>query len=268
MNSKIIVITGSSSGIGKATEELLATKGYTVIGLARSFGKGSLEKFNNNIFHIHCDITNSNEVYNCIEKVIKQFHRIDILINNAGSGITSTIEDLTDEDINNEININLKGQIYCIRAVSRYMRKQKSGHIINIISTGGRLTYPSIPLYNACKHAMLSITESLSWELKPWNIFITSIESGAIKTHFGKNMKRPQEDSPYSKYYQGAGKGFATMYKKTKTSEQVAEIIFKAIQTKKWKYNTSFTDLVWLWSYKLLPKNVYDFIIYRYFKLK
>lgn len=267
MHRKVVVITGSSSGIGKAAEELLTDKGYRVIGLARSFPGMDIQEVRPGLFHLSCDLTDPRVVERCFGVILKQFGVIDILINNAGSGVITTVEDISEEDIEREIAINLKAHLYCTKAIVAHMRTRRSGHIINILSTAARLTYPTLPLYDACKHAMLSITESLSWELRPWSITVTSIEPGAIKTRFGKNMKRPGGDSVYKAYYESSAKGFAAMYKKPRSPEYVAQVICKAIGQQGWKYNTAFVDLVWLWSYKLLPKNIYDRIICHYFNL-
>jgi NAD(P)-dependent dehydrogenase (short-subunit alcohol dehydrogenase family) len=263
--NQIVVITGSSSGIGQATEELLVDAGYTVIGLSRSFGR-ELQESRPGLYHIGCDLTSKSDVTRAFDKITRRFKRIDVLINNAGSGVVATVEDISDEDIERELDINLKAHIRCIKAVVPVMRKQTSGHIVNVLSTGARITYPSIALYDACKHAMLSITESLSWELRPWNIAVTTIEPGVVKTRFGRNMKRPTDDTLYKEYYAAANAGFARMYKKPKAASEVAGIILRALKSKRWRYSTSFVDRLWLWSYKLLPKRLYDVIIRSYFK--
>jgi len=267
MEKKVVAITGASSGIGEAVERLLLAKSFVVVGIARSFQSKVLQRVGPDLFHIHCDITKTDEVAECFQSIFSKFQHVDVLINNAGSGIAATVEDISTEDIDNELAINFKAHLYCIKAVMKQMRQQKSGHIINVISVGGRLTYPTIPLYDAAKHAMLSVAESLSWELKPWGITVSSIEPGAIKTHFGKNMKRSSGESDYKAYYISANQGFARMYKKPQTPEHVAEVIYKAIRNKGWKYNTSHKDLLRVAAYRFLPKRWYDAIIYHYFNL-
>jgi NAD(P)-dependent dehydrogenase (short-subunit alcohol dehydrogenase family) len=261
----VVVITGSSSGIGQATEELLSGSGYVVVGLARSFGAG-IQEVGPNIFHAKCDITNRKNVEKTFDGITKRFGRVDVLINNAGSGVVATIEDIGEENIERELSINLKAHIWCIKAAIPVMRQQGNGHIVSVLSTGARLTYPSIALYDAAKHAMLSIVESLSWELKPWNIAITTIEPGAVKTSFGRNMSRPTGKTFYKNYYAAANVGFARMYKNPKTPNQVANVILRALHEKRWRYGTAFVDSIWLLAYKLLPKGLYDLVIRNYFK--
>lgn len=263
--SAVVVITGSSSGIGQATEKLLSDSGYVVVGLARSFEAG-IQETAPNIFHAKCDITNQKNVQKTFDGISKRFGHIDALINNAGSGVVATVEDISAEHIEQELNINLKAHIWCIKAAIPIMRQQGNGHIISILSTGARLTYPSIALYDAAKHAMLSVVESLSWELKPWNIAVTTIEPGAVKTNFGRNMKRPTHKTLYESYYAVANTGFARMYKNPKTPNQVANVILRALREKRWRYGTAFVDSLWLLAYKLLPKGFYDLVIRNYFK--
>ena len=242
----------------------MAKENYIVIGLARSY-KNSKNNAFDNVTHLGCDITNLDEVKKVFKFIEANFGQIDVLVNNAGSGTVATIEDISYSDLESEIKINLLGHIYCIKESIPLLRKNKGGLILNITSTGGRLTYPSIAIYDACKHAIESISYSLSWELEKWNIKVSILEPGAINTNFGKRMKRYNNSDRYIDYYSSASRGFGKMYKNSQTPEKVATFVLALLKQYKWRQNTSFLDKIWILSFILLPKKTCDFIIKRYF---
>lgn len=266
MKNKIVVITGTSSGIGNSAEKLLSEKGYTVIGMSRSFRGKGIFRVAHNLYHLNCDISSEKSVSQAISFVKKKYGKVDILINNAGFGIVASIEDIRLEDVRNEININLIGHIICIKKVIPLLKKSKNGLILNVISTGGRLTYPSLPIYYACKHAMESISESLGWELKKFGIKVSILEPGPVNSSFGENMKKYTVSSDYFDYYEDASEGFAKLYKNSIEPERVAEIILKMLEKYQWRKNTSFRDILWIWGSQNLPKKWFDIIIQYYFK--
>src|SRR5690606_36183576 len=126
MNKKVVVITGSSSGIGETLANHFVDKGHTVYGLSRS------RKDKVRFHHIATDVTNKENVLQSIQQIIKEAGRIDVLINNAGVGMLGTIEDVLKEDLDKLFNVNLYGAIYTMQAVLPLMRGQKSGHILNV----------------------------------------------------------------------------------------------------------------------------------------
>jgi NAD(P)-dependent dehydrogenase (short-subunit alcohol dehydrogenase family) len=197
--SKVVLITGASSGMGKLTASYLAQNGYTVYAGTREQNPTSTDK---NITNVYLDVTKTDSIKSAVSLVIEKEGKIDVLVNNAGYGLLSTIEDGTDEEIFNQFNVNVFGLIKTIREVLPYMREKKSGVIINISSFLGKMGLPLLAHYNASKYAVEGIVDSLRFETLPFNIRVHSIQSGLFRTNFVKkglvaNKKTMSEDSPY-----------------------------------------------------------------------
>lgn len=198
--SKIIFITGVSSGFGRQTSEYLANKGYTVYGTSRR----PIEH-DPKITIVNMEVTDPESVQNAINSVLEKEGRIDVLINNAGMGISGAIEDSTLEEARLQIDSNFYGQFYTIQAVLPSMRKQKSGTIINISSIGGMMGLPFQGFYSASKYAIEGLSEALRMELKEFNINIVLVNPGDFYTNFTSNRKiiaRAKPSSPYYKQFQ------------------------------------------------------------------
>lgn len=192
--SKIILITGTSTGIGLETSIQLAEQGHKVYASMRNLEKSKLlqetaAKRNVKINILHLDVLNNQSIENCISEIIKNDQRIDVLINNAGAGFIRTMEQATLDEIKHVMDINFYGPIRCCKAVLPHMRKQKSGHIINISSVGGLVGQPVNEIYCAAKFALEGLTESLATYLEPYfGIHISLIEPGGVITEFGNNL--------------------------------------------------------------------------------
>lgn len=187
----IALVTGATSGIGKATAEMLAQKKYDVIITGRRLPrlvdlKNELEKkYEIKVQILNFDIRKRIETLEVLESLTEQWRQIDLLINNAG--LAAGLETLQDGDINNwekMIDTNVKGLLYVSRFVMPLMIKRQKGHIINISSIAGKETYPKGNVYCASKHAVESITKSMRMELLPYNIKVTSIAPGMAETEF------------------------------------------------------------------------------------
>ena len=187
-NGKVAIITGAARGIGKATSRILASEGCTVV--TADINKEEAEKtkseFNTLGYRaesFQCDISKVEDVEKLIASVHKQFERIDILVNNAGILISATIEETTNDIIDRTININLKGVLYAIRAVTPIMKKQKYGRIVNIGSiTGKNGDNTSTFVYGASKGAVISLTRSVARQLGPYGITCNAVAPHAIMT--------------------------------------------------------------------------------------
>ncbi|MBN2519691.1 MAG: SDR family oxidoreductase [Bacteroidales bacterium] len=188
MTQKVILITGVSSGIGKACAKYLSDKGYKVYGTCRN----SIEK--SNLYEIiTMDITSNSSIEKAIHFILSKEKGIDILINNAGMGIGGAIEDNTNEEIDLQFKTNFFGTLNVCKAVIPIMREKKQGIIINISSLGGLMGLPFQGMYSATKFAIEGLSESLRYELKNTGIKIVLINPGDFKTNFTDNRKITQK---------------------------------------------------------------------------
>lgn len=185
MTSKVVLITGASSGIGLATAELLHRAGFIVYGTSRRTSESSQYKFN----LIELDVNNEDPVNRAIAKVIQNEGRIDVLINNAGFAIAPAgAEESSMQQAQAIFDTNFFGVVRMTRAVLPVMRKQNSGLILNISSVLGLLPMPFGALYSASKHALEGYSESLDHELRTQGIRVSLIEPAYTKTSLGINL--------------------------------------------------------------------------------
>ncbi|MDD5157607.1 SDR family oxidoreductase [Sulfurimonas sp.] len=197
--SKVVLITGASSGMGEISAKFLSDNGYVVYAGTRD--KVAISD-NAKLKNIYVDVTKTESIKNAVNLIIKNEGKIDVLVNNAGYGLLSTLEDGTDEEIFNQFDVNVFGLIKTTREVLPYMREAKSGVIINISSFLGKMGLPLLSHYNASKYAVEGIVDSLRFEVLPFGIRVHSIQSGLFGTNFVKkglvaNAKTTSETSPY-----------------------------------------------------------------------
>lgn len=197
--SKVVLITGATSGMGELSAKFLADNGYTVYAGTRDENASLCE---GNLKNIYIDVTKTDTIKNAINTIITNEGKIDVLVNNAGYGLLSTLEDGTDEEMFKQFDVNVFGLIKTTREVLPYMREAKSGVIINISSFLGKMGLPLLSHYNASKYAVEGIVDSLRFETLPFNIRVHSIQSGLFGTNFVKkglvaNAQTTSEDSPY-----------------------------------------------------------------------
>ena len=240
---KVILITGTASGIGKATAEHLIEQGHIVYG-----GDIQLEK-NKYLDEIgghslDMDITDTAMVNAGVRKVIKEQGRIDVLYNNAGWGLYAPVEEVTEEDLRYQMEVNVFGTNNVTRAVIPYMREQNSGRILVTSSMGGKIYMPLGAWYHASKHAVEGYFDCLRLELKHFNIDVVIIEPGAINTNFGNvtvsYMKKYMKDTNYGHLIDPFGDMMETVNNDpeaiAKMSSEpivIAEVVNKAITKKK-----------------------------------
>lgn len=197
--SKVVLITGATSGMGELSAKLLADNGYIVYAGSRDENVKSDE---GNLKHVYIDVTKTDTIKDAVQTIIKNEGKIDVLVNNAGYGLLATLEDATDEEMFNQFDVNVFGLIKTTREVLPYMREAKSGVIINISSFLGKMGLPLLAHYNASKYAVDGIVDSLRFETLPFNIRVHSIQSGLFGTNFVKkglvaNAKTTDANSPY-----------------------------------------------------------------------
>ncbi|MEM8485333.1 MAG: SDR family oxidoreductase [Bacteroidota bacterium] len=226
-----ILITGSSSGIGKATAQLFADKGWNVAATMRTPAKGADLAAHENIEVIQLDVTDKASIDNAVATTLEKFGRIDVVLNNAGYGTFGPLEYATDKQARTLMDTHLFGVIDITKAVLPTMRTQKSGIIFNVSSIGGTLTLPFVSLYHAAKWAMEGLSESLSFELAPLGIKVKILEPGAIGTGFLEAMEQHvgEGENAYTPAVQRMMANFEGLTEHSSTSESVAEVVYDAV---------------------------------------
>jgi len=187
--NKVVVITGASSGIGKASALLFAKKGSNVVLVGRRKEKlleveSELAKFRQKNLVCACDVSDKSQVENMSNQVIDTFGKIDILVNNAGFAIFGTVSNLNIEQIESQMSTNYLGMVYCIKNFLPQMIKQSSGHIINVASVAASFGLPGMVSYCASKFAMLGFSEGLYHELKNTGVKVTVVSPIRVRTNF------------------------------------------------------------------------------------
>ena len=233
--SQIVLITGATSGMGKLSAEFLAQNGYIVYAGTRDQEAGASEI--ENINPIYLDVTKTDSMKNAVTTIIEKEGKIDVLVNNAGYGLLSTLEDGTDEEIFKQFDVNVFGLIKMTREVMPYMREAKNGVIINISSFLGKMGLPLLSHYNASKYAVDGIVDSLRFEAMPFNIRVHSIQSGLFGTNFVKNglvanAKTTSEDSPYKELVAHFVPIVATAINEGPNPQPIADAIKNIIEDK------------------------------------
>ncbi len=182
--TKIWFITGSSRGLGRSLTAAVLAKGDKVAATARNTDQlqDFVEQYPNQVLPIKLDVTKQDEINDAVEGAIRHFGRIDVLVNNAGFGITGATEAFTDEQVRDQLETNLNAPIAITRAVVPHMRKQRSGHILQISSIGGRVGSGGVTIYQAAKFGLSGFSEGLAQELAPLGIKVIVIEPGGFRT--------------------------------------------------------------------------------------
>jgi NAD(P)-dependent dehydrogenase (short-subunit alcohol dehydrogenase family) len=182
MQSQIILITGASSGFGKFTAQMLSEQGHIVYGTSRKASENM-----NNVKMLVVDVTSPLSIRQAVEQIISEQGRIDVLINNAGIGISGALELATEDEVNKQMNTNFFGVVNMCREVLPVMRKARKGKIINISSIGGVTGIPYQGFYSASKFAVEGYSEALALEVHPFNIKVCLVEPGDFNTGFTDN---------------------------------------------------------------------------------
>jgi NAD(P)-dependent dehydrogenase (short-subunit alcohol dehydrogenase family) len=179
-------ITGASRGFGLDITKAVLASGDRVVATVRNQAAELAAQFhnNNNLYVVTMDVTNQEQVNAATQQAIDHFGRIDVLVNNAGYGLLSGIEEATDTEVKRNYEVNVFGTLNVIRAVLPFMRKERSGHVINISSVGGLGAYVGWGLYGSTKFAIEGITEALAMELAPLGIHATVVAPGFFRTNF------------------------------------------------------------------------------------
>jgi short-subunit dehydrogenase len=230
---KTVVITGISGGIGKALVERLA-RIPTIQIVALSRGKG-IDRLPPNVKLVRTDITNLNRLARIVSNIETRYSGIDVLINNAGNGMRGSIEDTSMDEVAEQLAVNVWPTLRLTQLVLPGMRARRAGHIITISSMASAIDYPTLGYYGAAKAFVEKVHRTLAHEVAPWNIAVSAVLPGAVKTNFGRSMTNVKKygKSDYTTMYKIWGQKFANLFKHPSTSEQAADVIVKLLTTRR-----------------------------------
>jgi NAD(P)-dependent dehydrogenase (short-subunit alcohol dehydrogenase family) len=238
---KVALVTGSSSGIGFETALLLSKSGLHTYASMRNLEKSrNITEIANTenlpLTVVQLDVNDDRSVKDAVGKIVAENKRIDVLVNNAGYGLFSPIEDITLDQVKEQFETNFFEAIRVMHAVMPIMRRQRSGTIVNVSSLVGRVGIPVSSAYVATKFALERLSESMGYELKEWGINIVIIEPGVIKTNFLENLKTTDKrsilQSPYADLIERVSKVFGKTMDNSSSPKLVAEAILNAIISK------------------------------------
>lgn len=192
---RVWFVTGCSTGLGRALTEVLLARGEIVAATARKPErlKDLTERYGDRILVLPMDVTQVSEVQAAVEQTIAAFGRIDVLVNNAGYGVFGAVEEVTDQDVRQQFETNVYGALNVTRAVLPHLRRQRSGRILNISSSGGFVGFPGAGIYCASKFALEGWSEALAKEVADLGIFVTIVEPGAFRTAFNGALVAPNQ---------------------------------------------------------------------------
>tara|TARA_R110001592_G_scaffold11211_1_gene55965 strand:- start:7148 stop:7951 length:804 start_codon:yes stop_codon:yes gene_type:complete len=265
---KVVLITGASSGIGKSIANFLSEKGMIVYGTSRT------QKEDNSFSYkmLALDVLNVDSIQKTVSEIIKNEGRIDVLINNAGMGITGSIEDTPTEEMKKVFNTNLFGAVDVMKAVLPEMRKQNSGKIINVTSIAGYMGLPFRGVYSATKGALELITEATRMEVKQFGIHIVNVAPGDFATNIaaGRFHTPVFENSAYKKTYQENLDLMDAHVDGGMNPLVMAKAVYNIIETKSPKIHYKVGGFMEKFSIvlkRVLPDKMYEKLLMNHYKL-
>ena len=279
LNRQVVLITGSSVGLGLAiARRLLHRQQYRLVLTAR---EASLARFAENgitpqddVWIRPLDVTDADQRSRLIDEVNAELGGVDVLINNAGVAYRSCVEHVTEPERLHQLNINFRSPTELARCVIPSMRAKRRGKIINVSSVAGMMAMPTMSVYSASKFALEGMSEALYYELKPWNVHVTLVQPGFMRSEaFGKvpytelsaKASKDQQD-PYHEHYHHMERFVAKMMNRAlATPDSVAKKIEKVICSRSppLRVHGSVDATVFAWLRRLLPRRLYTWILYR-----
>jgi len=263
--SKVVLITGASSGIGAATASLLAKKGYRVYGTSR---KPNEEQRDFSMLQL--DVLQKESILEAVREVVRREGRLDVLVNNAGMGITGPLEETPTDEMRKVYETNFFGAIEVIKAVLPVMREQGAGRIVNITSIAGYMGLPYRGIYSATKASLEIITESLSMEVRDFGIRVVSMAPGDFATNIaaGRFHSPVLGDSPYRESYSKNLQLMDSHVSEGDDPEAMAERICAVIETADPKIHYKVGAFLQKFSIvlkRILPDRVYERLLMRHY---
>ena len=275
IRTPVVLVTGSTSGIGRATALHFARLGHHVIATGRKLdlleamkAEAASKKLDGKLDISLLDVTSQASIDRCADEVdrLTGGHGVDILINNAGYGLCGPLADISDADLRAQFDTNVFGLMSVTRAFLPAMRARRSGKIFNISSVGGKVTFPFFGAYHGTKYAVEAFSDALRYELRPYDIDVVVIEPGPIATAFGdtamKNVKK-YSGTAYTVSVEKAEAIQAQFEKRAAPPEAVAKHIARI--SRKWRpaarYASPFYNGALFWLSAMLPQSVWDWAV-------
>jgi NAD(P)-dependent dehydrogenase (short-subunit alcohol dehydrogenase family) len=267
--SRAVLITGCSTGIGRATAEHLAKRGLTVYASARR--PESIEDLKAaGCKTLALDVTDEESMRAAVSAVEEAEGAVGALVNNAGYSQSGAVETVPLEDVRRQFETNVFGLLRMCQLVLPGMRRQGSGRIVNVSSMGGKLTFPGGGIYHATKHAVEAISDAMRFEVKGFGVDVSIIEPGLIKTHFAETAvgSVSHEDGPYAEFNTAVSAATAGAYEGPfgrlgGGPETVAKAIEKAITARRprSRYPVTLSARVFMTQRALLPDRAWDRVV-------
>lgn len=264
--SKIVLITGASSGIGRATALELLRAGHTVYGGARRVESlGGVTAAGGHALAM--DVTSDEDRQRAVETVLGQQGRIDVLVNNAGFGLYGAAEDVPLDRARYQLEVNLFGPARLIQLVLPYLRRQRSGTIVNVSSMGGEITFPLGAWYHASKHALEAYSDALRQEVRRFGVEVVLVQPGLIRTEFGDvtagGVRELSGHGPYHDLAEGLATSTETLYRadgRASDPAVVAATIRKAVESTspRARYPVGYMARPLLALNRFLPARLFD----------
>ena len=266
--SKVVLITGASSGIGKSIANYLSEKGMIVYGTSRTQKDDSSLPYN----MIALDVLDVDSIQKAISVIVKNEGKLDVLINNAGMGITGSIEDTPTNEMRKVFNTNLFGAIDVMKAVLPQMRKQKRGKIINVTSIAGYMGLPFRGVYSATKGALELITEATNMEVKQFGVKVVNVAPGDFATNIsaGRYHTPVFESSAYKEKYQENLDLMNSHVDSGMNPEIMAKAVYKIIEKKNPKIHykvAAFMEKFSIVLKRILSDKMYEKLLMNHYKL-
>ncbi|MBR5905375.1 MAG: SDR family NAD(P)-dependent oxidoreductase [Bacteroidales bacterium] len=268
MKSKVILITGASSGIGYLTALKLAAEGHRVYGAARRLDK--MEPLREmGVMPLKLDVTDEASMVSAVDAILKAENRIDVLVNNAGYGYLGAIENVSMDEARRQLEVNIFGLARMTQLVLPAMRAQRGGLIVNISSVAGKAVVLFGGWYNVSKYSVEALSDALRMEVKPFGINVSIIEPSGIKTPWGLIAADNLEASSAGSAYEEEGKKMVRMFRRAYTSnilsgpDRVAASIVRAVNARrpKLRYRPGLGASTMIFLHALLPARWWDAII-------
>jgi NAD(P)-dependent dehydrogenase (short-subunit alcohol dehydrogenase family) len=229
--TKTLLLTGSSSGIGRATAIHFAERGWNVLATMRTPAKAHESLKRPNVHLLPLDVTDPDSIRAAVAEAVSRHGGIDVLVNNAGYGLVGPFEATTPEQVSRQFATNVFGLMDVTREVIPHLRERRSGLVVNVASMGGRITFPLYSVYHATKWAVEGFSEALNYELAEHGVRVKIVEPGPIRTDFYDRSMDLVAKEGLTAYDAFVAKAMPNMQKAGETApgpEAVARVIWKA----------------------------------------